>query len=147
MNSTPSVSRNFAGSPAAAETGSPVELRARRFFLLNMMLGSALLIAAAVTVGSGVGSIHAVSSARASHFTLAGLQFSRPYLNLAAAPLLALALVGLGTLVRGLMRASAEALSSRRFLPDLLLDGGFGSAVGSAARGRSRTRTPSPPAP
>jgi hypothetical protein len=116
MNSTPSVSRNFAGSPAAAETGSAVELRARRFFLLNMMLGAAVLIAAAVTVGSGVGSTHAVSSARASHFTLAGLQFSRPYLNLAAAPLLALALVGLATLVRGLTGASAEALSSRRFL-------------------------------
>jgi Zn-dependent protease with chaperone function len=116
MNSTPSVSRNFAGWPAAAESGSAVALRARRFFLLNMMLGAAVLIAAAVTVASGVGAVHAVSGPRTGHFTLAGQQFSRPYLNLAAAPLLALAVVGLLTLVRGLAAASAEARSSRRFI-------------------------------
>jgi hypothetical protein len=75
-----------------------------------------VLIAAAVIVGSGVGAVHAVSASRVGHFTLAGQQFSRPYLNLAAAPLLALAALGLLTLARGLAVASAEALSSRRFL-------------------------------
>ena len=116
MNLIPNVSRNFAGSPATADAGAAVGLRARRFFLLNMVLGAAVLIAAAVTVGTGVGAVHAVSGSRAGHFTLAGQQFSRPYLNVAAAPLLALAVVGLATLLRGLTALATEALSSRRFL-------------------------------
>jgi hypothetical protein len=54
MSSIPSVWRNFEGSPAAVETGSGVETRARRFFVLNVMLGLAVLIAAAVTVAAWV---------------------------------------------------------------------------------------------
>ena len=116
MSSIPSVLRNFAGSPARADRAAAVELRARRFFVLNMILGAAVLIAAAVTVGSGAGAVHAVSSSRAGHLTFAGQQFTHPYVNAAAAPLLALAVIGLVTLVRGLTALATEALSSRRFV-------------------------------
>jgi Zn-dependent protease with chaperone function len=80
-----------------------------------MILGAVALIAAAVTLGVGVGSIQVVPGSRADHFTLVGQHFSRPYLNAAAAPLLALAVVGLAVLAAGLRAVVSEALSNRLF--------------------------------
>jgi Zn-dependent protease with chaperone function len=83
------------------------------------MLGAAALAAAVVTVESGAGAVHVVSNSRVGHFSLFGLNLSRPYVNVAAAVLLALAGVGLAAIAKGARAALNEARSNRRFFGSL----------------------------
>lgn len=116
MNSIPSVFRSFAGSPAASERRPAVARRAARFFLLNALLGAAVLVAAAITIGSEAGAVKVVPDSRASQVTLFGLHLTSPSVNFSAALLLGLAIVGFVALVRAAAGAFAEVRRSRRFV-------------------------------
>jgi Zn-dependent protease with chaperone function len=115
MNWTPSSSKLFAGSPRATDRGSASLRRARGLFALNCALGVSTLLGAAATLGRGLGSIQLIPASRAAHFTLFAQGFSRPSVNSAAAPLLALVLLAGVVLAVAVNAALDGAVGNRRF--------------------------------
>jgi Zn-dependent protease with chaperone function len=115
MSLSQSISRNFAGSPRAADEGSSTQRHARGFFVLNCALGASALLAAATAVGWGLGSIRSIPGWRAATFTLFGQRFSHPTANVAAVLLVTLGLIAAVVLTVAARASLAGALASRRF--------------------------------
>jgi Zn-dependent protease with chaperone function len=115
MTLNPSISKSFAGSHAATEVEPGTQSRASRLFVLNAALGGSALLAAAATLGGGIGSIEAVPSSRAAHLTLLGATFSRPRANYAAVALLTLVVIASAMVAAGLRAAARGALAGWRF--------------------------------
>jgi hypothetical protein len=94
----------------------PLERRARRFFVVNAALGACISLAAAGAVAGSAASVELGSpTPRTAGLTILGQHFSRPYLNLAAALTLTLAVLGLVVVALGMGAAVAELRASRRF--------------------------------
>jgi len=86
-----------------------------RILGLTALLGGAGIAAAGAAVGAAIGSVHHVTVA-AGQLTVAGLAFSYPTLNVAAALILSLAAAGAATLALVLRAAWRQRLAHRRFL-------------------------------
>jgi hypothetical protein len=114
MNLNPSILKSFAGWPAATESRSCVGARASRFFRVNSALGASGLLAAATTLGGGLGSVHVIPSSRADTLTILGAGFTRPNMNGAAIVLLVLGMLAGAALAVAVRAAVAGSLASWR---------------------------------
>jgi hypothetical protein len=86
--------------------------------MLTALLGGAGMAAAGAAVGTAIGSVHRVSMA-AGQLDVAGLKFSYPALNAAAALILALAALGICTLVAVVRASWRQGRIHRRFLAEV----------------------------
>jgi hypothetical protein len=82
---------------------------------LTALLGGAGIAAAAAAVGAAIGSVHRVAIG-AGQLNVAGLAFSYPTLNAAAAAMLILAAAGAATLAATLRAGWRQSHAHRRFL-------------------------------
>ena len=100
--------------PARRDTERP--RRDHRFVLgLQLALGAGGLAAAVAAVGAAVGSVHRVNGG-APEIVIAGVRFTYPTVNVAAALLLALAAVGAAVIAIALRASWRQLRDYRRFV-------------------------------
>jgi Zn-dependent protease with chaperone function len=100
--------------PARRDTEQP--RRDHRFVLgLQLALGAGGLAAAVAAVGAAVGSVHRVNGG-APEIVIAGVRFTYPTVNVAAALLLALAAVGAAVIAIALRASWRQLRDYRRFV-------------------------------